>query len=312
VELVDGKLEANQAEKLRLECEKAVSTTFAPCRVTAVLTGAIRVDASSKEKREQLKEVRRGQKERHPAKPVAGVKKIIAVASGKGGVGKSTVAVNLAIALSRNGYKVGIVDADIYGPSVPHMLGLFRKPDIDETNRMVPIHAHGIDSISVGYLVDAGKATVWRGPMATKALFQLFHGTAWRDIEYLIVDMPPGTGDIQLSMAENIPVDGVLLVTTPQEVALLDVRKAYDMFLKVSIPVVGVIENMSYFEDTETGKRSYIFGQKGAEEFAKQIGVPLLAEIPLNENLRLSGDGGKPMKDSGVFDKIAKDLVAIC
>ena len=299
---------AKESEALREQSELHISKTFNIDKVTAVLTSVKTAQSSQREQKEQLKEVRRAQKERHPPLPIRGVKRIIAVASGKGGVGKSTVSVNLAVALSELGQRVALVDADIYGPSVPHMLGIDKKPEINDKNQMVPLNAHGVDSISIGYLIDNSKATVWRGPMVVKALHQLFRGVAWEDIDVMVIDMPPGTGDIQLSLAENIPVDGVVMVTTPQEVALLDVRKAADMFQKVQLPIIGVVENMSYFEN-DKGERSYIFGQGGGQQLAEKLDVPLLASVPLKTELREAGDNRRPIKNEIIFKQLAQELL---
>lgn len=307
LEFSPEQVEPEQAEALRKACEDVVREKTKAKKVTAVLTAVKSGGHSQRQQKEQIKTIRRAEKERHPPQAIPGVKKIIAVASGKGGVGKSTISVNLACALARAGYNTAIVDADIYGPSVPKMLGLSGQPEINKENKMVPLKAHGLQSVSMGYLMPEDRAAVWRGPMAIKALFQLFRGTAWNDVEYLIVDMPPGTGDIQLSLADNIPVDGVILVSTPQEIALLDVRKAADMFTKVGIPILGVVENMSYFEDPASGNRSYIFGKNGAKHFAESLGVECLAEVPLNVELREASDKGEP-KESEIFDILAGEV----
>lgn len=279
---------AGLAEPLRQACEAAVAALPGVEKVTAVLT-ATNSDVPLPKKEASIAKPPR--REKQPPKPLPGVKKIIAIASGKGGVGKSTVTINLAAALARQGHKVGIVDADIYGPSVPKMLGLEGKPDLDEQQHMIPKEAHGLKSISMGYLVDADKAAVWRGPMATKALYQLFYSVAWGELDYLLVDMPPGTGDVQLSLAEHVPVDGAILVTTPQEVAIADVIKAADMFKKVNIPLLGVVENMAYFEAPD-GERYFIFGEGGGKRFAEAEDIPLLGQIPLNPKLREAADAG--------------------
>ncbi|MBA8666840.1 Mrp/NBP35 family ATP-binding protein [Holosporaceae bacterium 'Namur'] len=230
--------------------------------------------------------------------PIMGVKKIILVASGKGGVGKSTVACNLAVALSKSGKRTALVDADIYGPSMPKMFGIAEKPELIN-NLMIPLEKFGIKLMSMGFLVNPDAAAVWRGPMVTKALFQLMRMTNWafddREVDVMVIDTPPGTGDVHLSLAENYIIDGVVLVSTPQEVALADVRKAYDMFNKLHIPVLGVVENMSYFEDEKSKNITYIFGRNGVKNFARKAGINFLGEIPLNPKIASSSDHGTPI-----------------
>ncbi len=226
---------------------------------------------------------------------VSGVKNIIAVTSAKGGVGKSTTAVNLALAIAQSGCKVGILDADIYGPSLPLMMGTVnQKPNVRDGKWMQPIQAHGLYTHSIGYLVSADDAAIWRGPMASKALAQLLNETEWPELDYLIIDMPPGTGDIQLTLAQQIPVTGALIVTTPQDLALADARKGAAMFNKVDVPVVGVVENMSYHICSHCGAKEAIFGEGGAAKMSAEYGLALLGQIPLHIKLREDIDQGKP------------------
>ena len=227
-------------------------------------------------------------------KPLAGVKNTIAVASGKGGVGKSTTAVNLALALRDEGATVGLLDADIYGPSQPRMLGATGRPDSKDGKSMEPKVSHGIQSISIGHLVEEDTPMIWRGPMATSALEQLLRETNWQDVDYLVIDLPPGTGDIQLTLCQRIPVSGALIVTTPQDIALLDARKALRMFEKVDVPVLGIVENMSLHTCTHCGHVEHIFGSGGGESMARQYGVDLLGELPLDIRIREGVDGGQP------------------
>ncbi len=228
-------------------------------------------------------------------KPVAGIKNIIAVSSGKGGVGKSTVAVNIALALSAEGASVGILDADIYGPSQPHMLGLVGEQPVSEDGKtMLPLYGHGLQVMSIGFLVSQDQPTVWRGPMVTSALNQLMHQTQWDDLDYLIVDMPPGTGDIQLTLSQKVPVSGAVIVTTPQNIATLDARKGLAMFRKVSIPVLGVIENMSTHVCSACGHEEAIFGSGGGEQMVQDFDVPLLGQLPLLASVREQTDSGMP------------------
>src|SRR5437879_7035577 len=222
------------------------------------------------------------------------VKHTVAVSSGKGGVGKSTVAVNLALALKQRGHEVGLVDVDIYGPDVPLMMGAKGRPGMFE-NRIIPVEAHGIKIMSIGLLVAEREALVWRGPMIHSAVQQFLRDVLWGPLDYLVFDMPPGTGDAQLSPSQVIPLSGVVMVTTPQEVALLDVRKALGMFQKLNVPVLGVVENMSYFVAPDTGRRYDIFGEGGGRRLADEYGVPLLAQVPLDPATRLAGDEGSPI-----------------
>jgi len=228
-------------------------------------------------------------------KPLDGVKNIIAVASGKGGVGKSTVAANLALALESEGASVGVLDADIYGPSQPRMLGLSGRPETTDEKRILPMRTHGIQAMSIGVLVDVDQAMIWRGPMATQALSQMLSETLWQDLDYLIIDLPPGTGDVQLTLAQRIPVAGSIVVTTPQDVALDDVRRAVAMFRKVKVPVLGIIENMSTHVCSSCGFEEAVFGHGGGERMATETGLPLLGQLPLEAALGRSTDDGTPI-----------------
>ncbi len=237
-------------------------------------------------------------------KPLPGIKNIIAVASGKGGVGKSTTAVNLALALKAEGAEVGILDADIYGPSVPRMLGCHGQPESTDGKSLEPMVGHGIQSMSIGYLIEEDTPMIWRGPMVTQALEQLLNDTRWRDVDYLVVDLPPGTGDTQLTLAQRIPVSGAIIVTTPQDIALLDARKGLKMFEKVEVPVLGIVENMSIHICSQCGHAEHIFGAGGGERMAQEHGVDLLGSLPLDIHIREQADSGNPtvaaMEDSQV------------
>jgi ATP-binding protein involved in chromosome partitioning len=222
------------------------------------------------------------------------VRNIIAVASGKGGVGKSTTAANLALALAAEGANVGLLDADIYGPSQPMMLGVSGKPDSKDGKTMEPLHAHGLQIASIGFMIDPDQPMVWRGPMVTQALQQLLELTNWRDLDYLVVDMPPGTGDIQLTLSQKVPVTGAVIVTTPQDIALLDARKGLKMFEKVGIPILGIVENMSVHVCSQCGHAEAIFGEGGGAKMCADFGVPFLGALPLTMSIREQADSGRP------------------
>jgi ATP-binding protein involved in chromosome partitioning len=227
-------------------------------------------------------------------KPLPGISNIVAVASGKGGVGKSTVAANLSLAWVRQGARVGLLDADIYGPSQPLMMGLVGKRPVTDGKRIEPLAAHGLVVMSIGFLVDADQPMVWRGPMVTQALTQLLGDTQWGELDYLVVDMPPGTGDIQLTLAQRVPVSGALIVTTPQDIALADARKGLRMFEKVAVPVLGIVENMSTHVCSKCGHEEHVFGAGGGARLAADCGVGLLGELPLDIRIREEADGGRP------------------
>ncbi len=227
-------------------------------------------------------------------KLVPGIKNIIAVASGKGGVGKSTVAANLALALAAEGASVAVLDADIYGPSQPTMLGIRGRPESRDGKSLEPMEGHGVQAMSIGFLIDVETPMVWRGPMVTQALEQLLNETKWREVDYLVVDLPPGTGDIQLTLAQRVPVTGALIVTTPQDIALIDARKGLKMFEKVGIPILGIVENMSVHICSKCGHEERIFGEGGAERMGKDYDVELLGALPLDINIREQADSGKP------------------
>jgi len=226
--------------------------------------------------------------------PLSNVKNILAVASGKGGVGKSTTAVNLALALVAEGAKVGVLDADIYGPSIPRMLGVSGKPDTKDGQHLEPKLAHGVQAMSIGFMIEEDTPMIWRGPMVTQALTQLLNETNWVDLDYLIIDLPPGTGDIQLTLCQRVPVSGALIVTTPQDIALLDAKKALKMFEKVDVPVLGIVENMALHTCSQCGHTEHVFGAGGGERMAQQYGVPLLGSLPLDIHIREQADGGTP------------------
>lgn len=243
------------------------------------------------------------------------VKNIIAVASGKGGVGKSTTAVNLALALSAEGAKVGILDADIYGPSQPMMMGVEGRPESADGQTMEPLENYGVQVISIGFLIDRDEAMIWRGPMATQALEQLLRQTNWKDLDYLIVDMPPGTGDIQLTLSQRVPLTGAVIVTTPQDIALLDARKGIKMFEKVGVPILGIVENMAVHVCEKCGHVEHIFGMDGGKNMAAEYGMDYLGALPLNMSIRVQADSGMPSvvadpdgEIAGLYKSVARQL----
>jgi ATP-binding protein involved in chromosome partitioning len=236
---------------------------------------------------------------------ISGVKNIIAIASGKGGVGKSTTAVNLALALAAEGAQVGILDADIYGPSQPQMLGITGRPESADGKSMEPLERYGIQAMSIGFLIDTDTPMVWRGPMVTGALEQLLRETNWRDLDYLVIDLPPGTGDIQLTLSQKVPVTGAVIVTTPQDIALLDARKGLKMFEKVGVPIVGIVENMSTHICSQCGHEEHIFGAGGGEQMCRDYNVELLGSLPLDIKIREQADSGMPTVVAEPDGKIA-------
>ena len=241
-----------------------------------------------------------------------GIRKLIAVASGKGGVGKSTVAVNLAVALARSGQAVGLLDADIYGPSVPTLLGIEGRARL-ENNRLQPVLAHGVRALSMGMMTDPAKAIVWRGPMAASALVQMVEQGDWGALDVLVIDLPPGTGDIQLTMAQKLKPDGAIIVSTPQDLALIDARRAVAMFAEVGVPVLGIVENMSGYQCPHCGEASDPFGHGGAEAEASAMAVPFLGRVPLDIGLRMASDAGRPGEgpQAAVFAAIAAQVAAL-
>ncbi len=247
----------------------------------------------------------------HGREPLPGVKNVIAVASGKGGVGKSTVAVNLALALSQEGARVGILDADIYGPSIPRMLGVGGQAQTQDGKTIEPMQAYGLQIMSIGFLVDEDTPMIWRGPMATSAIQQLLRQTNWKALDYLIVDMPPGTGDIHLTLVQQIPVAGAIIVTTPQDIALLDAMKGLKMFEKVKVPVLGIVENMSLHLCSHCGHEEPIFGHGGGEKLARKYGIPLLGALPLDIRIREDADSGHPTVVVEPASRIAQSYLDI-
>ena len=241
------------------------------------------------------------------------IKNIIVIGSGKGGVGKSTVTVNLAIALAKKKFNVGLLDADIYGPSIPKMLGIKKKPDVSEKKKIMPYLKYGMKSISIGNMIPDNGAVIWRGAMASSAIKQLYNDVDWGELDYLLIDLPPGTGDIQLSLCQSLSLKGAVIVSTPQEISLIDVRKSINMFRRVNVPILGIVQNMSYFEIE--GKKNYIFGKNGVSSEAKRQNINLLGDIPILPKIAESGDTGKPLTDDQksevfmIYEKIAEKTV---
>ncbi len=289
---------AKELEPLRSAAERIVKAIPGVKSVLATLT-ADRKAGSAPASRPAPQAQAGGHAHPHPPKPaksgVPGVGAIIAVASGKGGVGKSTTAVNLALGLLANGLRVGLLDADIYGPSVPRLLKISGRPEQIDGKYIKPMENYGLKAMSMGFLVDEETAMIWRGPMVQSALLQMLREVAWGDLDVLVVDMPPGTGDVQLTMAQQVPLAGAVIVSTPQDLALIDARKAVNMFRKVEIPLLGIVENMSYFLAPDTGNRYDIFGHGGAKAEAERIGVPFLGEVPLTMEIRERSDAGTPV-----------------
>lgn len=317
-------LEVDPAEGLRLEpvraaAEAAVRALGGVERVSALLTahGPARPAAPAPE-RGPAPSLTIG---RHPtpqAGPVSvpGVGRIVAIASGKGGVGKSTVSANLAVALARAGRRVGLLDADIYGPSQPRMMGISARPQSPDGKTILPLHRHGVTMMSIGLMMKEGEAVVWRGPMLMGALQQMMNQVAWGDLDVLIVDLPPGTGDVQLTLSQKYEIAGAVVVSTPQDVALLDARKAIDMFAKMKVPLLGIVENMSVYVCPNCGHAAHLFGHGGARAEAARLGVPFLGEIPLELSVRLGGDEGEPVvvRDpdtpaARAFEALAADML---
>ena len=284
---------ARQMEPVRAAAEAAVAAIPGVARVQAALT-AHGPAAKPSTPPPSLKIGGHPKPQEGPTKPT-GVKRILAIGSGKGGVGKSTVSSNLAVALARAGRKVGLLDADIYGPSQPRMMGVNKRPASPDGKTIIPLHAHGVTLMSIGFMLEEGKAVVWRGPMLMGALQQMLGQVEWGELDVLLVDLPPGTGDVQLTLCTKSELTGAIVVSTPQDVALIDARKAVDMFATLKTPVLGLIENMSMFVCPDCGSEHQIFGQGGVAAEAEKMGVPLLGALPIDLDTRLAGDGGTPV-----------------
>ncbi|WP_336276458.1 Mrp/NBP35 family ATP-binding protein [Bartonella sp. CB178] len=291
----DGRLQ--EFESLRRAAEKAVSAMGGVESVIVTLTAEKKSNVSPQSHKNTISPAQKRKANALPVKtPIKGVRHVIAIASGKGGVGKSTMAINIALALQSYGFKTGLMDADIYGPSLPRLTGLVgQRPRLVGEKKIQPLEKFDLKLMSMGFLVDEEKPVVWRGPMVMAAVTQLLRDVLWEPLDVLVVDMPPGTGDAQLTLAQQVQLTGALIVSTPQDLALVDARKAIEMFMKVNVPILGLIENMSYFIAPDTQKRYDIFGHGGARAEAERRGVPFLAEVPLDASLRSSSDDGAPI-----------------
>jgi len=298
---------AQAYEPLRREAEEAVDGIPGVLSVTAVLTA----HKHAPQQQASPQQPQGGPQQAKTKQAVPGIEHIVAVASGKGGVGKSTVATNLALALAAGGHSVGILDADIYGPSQPRMMGISGKPQSPDGARLEAMENYGIKVMSMGFLVPEDTPMIWRGPMVMSALQQLMRDVNWGELDVLVVDMPPGTGDAQLTMAQDVPLAGAVIVSTPQDIALLDARKGLNMFRKVEVPVLGIIENMSYFACPHCGERTDIFSHGGAREESDRLGVDFLGEIPLDMAIRETSDGGRPIVISDPENAHSKAFCAI-
>lgn len=313
-----GPVDGEAAEPLRQSCEEAVKALPGVMSASVVLT-AERAGAGAPQQEGPPPEMQGMQGEDEPMpgpEPLPGIKTVVAVASGKGGVGKSTVAVNLALALKGLGLKVGLLDADVYGPSLPKLLGTQDKPESDG-EKVSPVFSHGMPLMSMGFLVNPDQPMIWRGPMVAGAVQQMFRDVAWGELDVLVVDMPPGTGDAQLTLAQKVPVTGAVIVSTPQDMALIDARKGLEMFRKVDVPVFGIVENMSTFICPNCGETSDIFGHGGARKTASDLSTDFLGEIPLHMSIRETSDAGNPVveaapdsPEAAAFTAVAEQVAA--
>ena len=298
--------EARAWESVRAEAEKAVRAIPGVTVAMIALTAERKAGAASQNRQQGVPNVSAHRSPQQPgtASPMSrqaeipGVSAVIAVASGKGGVGKSTTALNLALGLRDLGLRVGLLDADIYGPSVPRLTGLHEKPQLNDDRKMIPLRRFGLAIMSIGFLVEEETAMIWRGPMVMSAITQMLRDVVWGTLDVLVVVMPPGTGDAQLTLAQNVPLKGAIIISTPQDLSLIDARRGLAMFKKVNVPVLGIVENMSYFECPHCGTRSDIFGHGGARHEAERLGVPFLGEIPLHMSIRTTSDSGMPVVES--------------
>ena len=300
--------EARAWESVRAEAEAAVraipGVTVAMIALTAERKAGAAAPPAPHRHAPGVQPVAAHRPPQSPASPMAkqseipGISAVIAVASGKGGVGKSTTALNLALGLRDLGLRVGLLDADIYGPSVPRLTGIREKPQLNDEKKMIPLERFGLSIMSIGFLVEEDTAMIWRGPMVMSAITQMLRDVAWGTLDILVVDMPPGTGDAQLTLAQNVPLKGAVIISTPQDLSLIDARRGLAMFKKVNVPVLGIVENMSYFQCPHCGTRSDIFGHGGARHEAERLGVPFLGEIPLHMSIRATSDSGTPVVES--------------
>jgi len=295
-------------QHLKQKCEQAIHK-FVDKEAILDITSGVNIS----KKRELNGGENQKQKKQQPEAALSGVKNIIAIASGKGGVGKSTVAANLAVSLARSGASVGLLDTDIYGPSIPTMFGITERPNITTQKKLIPIKKYGVKLVSMGFLVDTDQAMIWRGPMVTSAVKQFMEEVEWGELDYMVLDLPPGTGDIQLTIVQTVPLTGAVIVSTPQNVALDDARKGVAMFRKVDVPVLGIIENMAYFIPPDMPeKKYYIFGKYGARKLARKMEVPFLGEIPIEEQIRDTSDKGEPIVSADQTSKSAEIFIEIC